>query len=46
LLACELHETTLEQAKALCEQQGFTDAAIHKDLTGKPRIITAHKPDL
>lgn len=41
LLACELHETGLTQAQALCEQQGFVDVTIHKDLTNKPRIITA-----
>jgi release factor glutamine methyltransferase len=43
LLACELHETTLDQAAALCERQGFIDVTIHKDLTDKLRIITARK---
>jgi release factor glutamine methyltransferase len=46
LLGCELHETTLEQAKAQCEQLGFTDVEIHQDLNGKPRIIAARKPIL
>jgi release factor glutamine methyltransferase len=44
LLACELHEATLEQAKAFCESQGFSDVHIHRDLADKPRIITARKP--
>jgi release factor glutamine methyltransferase len=41
LLACELHEETLAHARAFCETQGLTEARIHPDLTGKPRIITA-----
>ncbi|MDR0347789.1 MAG: peptide chain release factor N(5)-glutamine methyltransferase [Coriobacteriales bacterium] len=41
LLACELHEETLEQARAICEAAGFSDVRIHPDLTTRPRIITA-----
>jgi release factor glutamine methyltransferase len=41
MLACELHETRLEEAKALCEAQGFINPRIHPDLTGTPRHITA-----
>ncbi|MDR1014730.1 MAG: peptide chain release factor N(5)-glutamine methyltransferase [Coriobacteriales bacterium] len=44
LLACELHETTLDDAAALCQGQGYTDATILPDLTGSPRIITARAP--
>jgi release factor glutamine methyltransferase len=43
LFACELHETTLEEAKAICETAGFSDVRIHPDLTARPRIITARK---
>jgi release factor glutamine methyltransferase len=46
LLACELHETRLEDAKLLCEQCGFIDAAIHQDLAKRPRIILARQPIL
>jgi release factor glutamine methyltransferase len=45
LLACELYETTLERARAYCALQGFTNATIHEDLTGRPRFITAHLGD-
>lgn len=41
LLAVELHEDSLEQAKALAEAQGFTNARIVHDLADKPRILTA-----
>jgi release factor glutamine methyltransferase len=41
LFACELHETTLEEAKAICEMAGFSDVRIHPDLTTRPRIIAA-----
>jgi release factor glutamine methyltransferase len=41
LFACELHEKTLEEAKAICETAGFSDARIHPDLTARPRVITA-----
>jgi release factor glutamine methyltransferase len=43
LLACELHETKLAEAKALCEAQGFLNPCIHPDLTGTPRHITAQR---
>lgn len=38
--AFELHETTLNAAKALAESAGFTDCRITNDLAGKPRILT------
>ena len=42
LLACELHEESLEQAADLMSAQGvWTDVSIHKDLAERPRIITA-----
>jgi release factor glutamine methyltransferase len=44
LLACELHEETLGQAQGICEEAGFSDILVHPDLTGRPRIITAHHP--
>jgi release factor glutamine methyltransferase len=43
LLACELHETTLEQAKTLCESAGFHNTKIHPDLTHAPRILTTRR---
>jgi release factor glutamine methyltransferase len=43
LLACELHETTLEQAKTLCESAGFHSTKIHQDLTQSPRILTTRR---
>jgi release factor glutamine methyltransferase len=44
LLACELHEATLETAKAHCEAEGFERVTVHNDLTGRPRIISAYMP--
>jgi release factor glutamine methyltransferase len=44
LLACELHETRLDQAKAFCEEQGFFNTRVRADLADKPRVITAQKP--
>ena len=45
LLACELHETTLDAAANLCRAAGFTDIRIVRDLTDRPRIILARVPD-
>lgn len=42
LLACELFETKLDDARLLCEAQGFVDVRIYDDLAGRPRIIAAH----
>lgn len=41
LLAVELHETALEQAATFLQGQRFEDIAIHCDLTGRQRFITA-----
>ena len=41
LFACELHETTLEQAALLLEQAGFKNVQITNDLAGKQRFISA-----
>jgi release factor-specific protein-(glutamine-N5) methyltransferase len=46
LLACELHEATLEDAARICQDQGYGDIAIRLDLTGRPRFITARPPVL
>lgn len=43
VLAVELHETTLDQAKNMACSAGFKDVRITYDLAGKPRIITARK---
>jgi release factor glutamine methyltransferase len=42
LLACELFETCLDAAQGYCESRGFVEVKAHCDLTGCPRIITAH----
>jgi len=44
LLACELFETTLDEARDYCLSEGFTEVLIHYDLTNRPRIITARTP--
>lgn len=42
LLACELHEDTLELARRLAEESGhYEGARIVKDLTGRDRILCA-----
>ena len=38
-LACELHETCLDEAARRMEAAGFTEARIINDLAGKPRHI-------
>lgn len=43
-LAVELHETCLDEAAALAEREGFEGARIVKDLTMRPRVLTARKP--
>jgi release factor-specific protein-(glutamine-N5) methyltransferase len=42
LLACELHETKLDEAREICLNEGYTDVSLHNDLADRPRIITAH----
>jgi release factor glutamine methyltransferase len=46
LLACELHEATLEEAARICREHGYADVAICPDLTGRSRFITARRPVL
>ena len=41
--AFELHETCLEDAAAEADYAGFTDVRIIRDLTDRPRILTARK---
>jgi release factor glutamine methyltransferase len=45
LLACELHETTLEEAARVCAAAAFSDVRIHPDLAARTRVITARRPD-
>ena len=42
-LVVELHETSLDEARASAEAAGFTDARIVDDLAGRPRILRAAK---
>ena len=42
LLACELYETKLDDAREHCLREGLVDVLIHRDLADRPRIITAH----
>ena len=41
--AFELHETCLDDAKAIAEQAGFVDVRIIRDLADRPRVLTARK---
>lgn len=41
LLACELHEESLQDAAAICTAAGFKDVRIIEDLARRPRIILA-----
>ena len=41
LLACELHEDSLEAAAQLCRYRGMEDVQILRDLAGKTRFIFA-----
>lgn len=43
-LAVELYEGHLEQAAEVARVAGFVDVGIVRDLTGRPRILTARKP--
>lgn len=45
LLACELHETTLDAAADICRAAGFEDVRIVDDLAGRPRIVVAVVPE-
>lgn len=44
ILACELHETCLDDACALVREAGFADVRAAKDLAGRPRVLLARKP--
>lgn len=39
--ACELHETCLDEARARATAAGLREAAVQRDLAGKPRFLTA-----
>ena len=41
--ACELHESTLDDAAAQAEYEGFCDVRIMPDLAGRPRVLVARK---
>lgn len=45
VLAVELFEGHLDQAKAIAHQAGFDRARIALDLTGRPRVLVARKPE-
>lgn len=44
LLACELHETTLDDAARICLDAGFEEIRIARDLAGRTRFILATVP--
>lgn len=45
LLALELYEGHMDKAKALLEEHGFVSVSVKEDLTGRPRVILARKPE-
>lgn len=45
LLACELHETTLDDAALLAQEAGFVQVRIVRDLTNRPRFVLAQTPE-
>lgn len=45
LLAMELYEGHMDKAKALLQEQGFVSVSVKEDLTGRPRVILARKPE-
>lgn len=45
LLALELYEGHMDKAKALLEKQGFVSVLVKNDLTGRPRVILARRPE-
>ena len=45
LLACELHETTLDDAALLAQEAGFAQVRIVRDLTNRPRFVLARIPE-
>ena len=42
--ACELFEGHMEQAASIARAAGFSEVRIVEDLAGRPRVITARKP--
>lgn len=44
--AFELHETSLDEAARLAEVAGFKDVRIVCDLTDRPRVLTARRPQV
>lgn len=42
LMACELHETCLDEAARRMRAAGFADVRIEQDLAGKPRFVLGH----
>lgn len=45
LLACELHETTLDAAARICVDAGFESVRIVRDLAGRTRFVLAIVPE-
>ncbi len=43
VIAVELHETCLDQAREIAEDMGFSDISIANDLAGRPRVLLARK---
>lgn len=41
--ACELHETCLEEAAVLAQDEGFEEVRVCEDLVGRPRVLTARR---
>lgn len=41
LLACELHETALDDAADICRRSGMRDVRVVEDLAHRPRIVLA-----
>lgn len=44
LLACELHEERTGAAAGLLRDAGWREVAVTRDLTGRPRIVSARRP--
>lgn len=43
VLACELYESSLDEAKKIAEDAGFPSVSVMNDLTGRPRVLIARK---
>lgn len=44
--ACELHETCLDEAADIARACGYVNVRVVYDLAGRPRVLTAVKPQL